>query len=154
MWQCSKWRHPDFAMICAGAFLSCGVLVVVLAASVPAGADPAETAWVRLAGKRAGGGLETEVIEVGRRAGSFERVRLSADGADLLVHEMRVYFADGDMQRLARHVRIARHATSEAFVLEGGARPIERIELTYKGQETLGGAPSVGIWAVPAHAAK
>ena len=151
MWHCSKPGRLVFAMICASALLSYGVLAGGLSGASPANAQPAEAAWVQLADKPVGGGLATEVVEVGRHAGSFERLRLSADGSNILVHEIRVYFADGDMQRLARQVTIPRNSKSEAYVLEGGGRHIDRVELTYKAQATFGRTASVGVWAEPAH---
>jgi hypothetical protein len=109
--------------------------------------------WIKLGDKRVGSGLETEAVEVGRHAGTFERIRIAAIETDVLVQELRVYFANGDVQRLTRDARIARNTQSEAFTIDGGPRDIERIELTFKGRATVSRREaSVAIWGERANA--
>jgi hypothetical protein len=103
--------------------------------------------WVKLADRQVGSGLETGTVEVGRRSGALERLQLTATGADLVVRELRVYFLDGDMQRFAGPFHVVRDATSPPYELEGGAREVDRIEMTYKAGVALARQPLVvGVW--------
>lgn len=124
------------------------MLANLLFASPSALAQTDEARWIKLGDKSVGSGLETEAFEVGRHAGTFERIRIAAMETDLFVQELRVYFASGDMQRLTRDARIARNTLSETFTIDGGPRDIERIELTFKGRATsTRREPVVAIWA-------
>ena len=124
------------------------LLASLLLAAQPASAQSGDARWIKLGDKNAGSGLETETIEVGRNMGAFERVRIEAIETDVLVHELRVYFANGDMQRLTRDARIARNTQSEPFTIDGGPRDIERIEVTFKGRASVSRRDAlVAIWA-------
>ena len=128
------------------------LLASVLLVTRPAWAHADDARWIKLGDKRIGSGLETEAVEVGRDAGSFERIRIAAIETDVLVQELRVYFDNGDVQRLTRDARIARNTQSEAFTIDGGPRDIERIELTFKGRATASlRDASVAIWAEKAN---
>lgn len=114
-----------------------------------ANSDPSASAdWLRLAEHRPSTGLETATFEVGRHAGAFERLRFVATGATIEIHEMRVYFADGDMQRLAARTTVTGIAGSPAYDLEGGARKIDRIEATLRSGNYRARPPAtIAIWA-------
>lgn len=144
-----------------------GVLMLVIGAHGRASAEPgrgepgrgeqrsaeshpvaADEAWVRLAERPVGRGLETAAIEVGATAGAFGRLRLSADGADVLVEELRVYFLDGAMQRVVRQESVSRKVRSAIHDLEGGLRRIARIEVTFKRLPSISGrAAMLSVWA-------
>ena len=125
---------------------------LAMAQGPTATADPPGSAdWRRLAEHRPSSGLETATFAVGRHAGAFERLRLVATGTSIEIHEMRVYFADGDMQRLATRSTVSAIGGSPAYDLEGGARKIDRIELTHRSRDLRAKHPAViAIWAEPA----
>lgn len=100
--------------------------------------------WIKLADRQVGQGLETAEVEIGRAAGRFDRIRLSATGGDVIVHEIRAYFADGDMQRVSKQGQIPAQGQSEAYLLDGGGRWLERIELTFKGRGRL--PALISVW--------
>lgn len=109
-------------------------LVTPTAWAEPASVESGQARWIKLGDQPIGTGLETVAVEVGLNAGAFERIRIATNGAELLIQELRVYFANGDMQRLSRDARIARNSRSEPFMIEGGPRDLDRIEMTFKGR--------------------
>ena len=126
-----------------------GVLVLV-AHQARAGED----AWLKLASVKTGQGLATEVVQIGRARGAFDRIRIESTGGSLEVDEIRAYFADGDMQRVARHLTVAPGGTSDAFELEGSARRLERIEITCKSRGFGSRSAEVAVWAEPSAATR
>lgn len=126
------------------------VLAGLLVAMPVAWAETTDNPWIKLGEKRIGTGLETGTLEIDRSVGAIARVRFSTTGADLFVQELRLYFTDGEMQRVVRDAHLARDAQSDAFPVEGGSRPVERIEMTFKGRATLGRREgAVTVWAEP-----
>ena len=139
------WRQSVWAVTVAGACL----LHTMERASAAEDADGSQAHWIKLADRTAGSGLETATVVVGRQAtaGWFSRIRLTATGGDLLVQEIRIYFADGDMQRLPGPARVARETRPASFPIEGGARPVDHIEMTYKGVSWSRQPVVAGLWA-------
>jgi hypothetical protein len=124
-------------LVCRGAFAG--------PAEAP---DPSRERWVKLGETPAGSGLETGTFEVGSRIGAFERLRIAAAGTDVFVQELRVYFADGHMQRVTRDARLARNTQSEPFLLDNSPRAIDRIEMTFKGRAPAAQRDAlVSVWA-------
>lgn len=110
--------------------------------------------WLKLASVKTGGGMATEVMHIGRSRGAFDRIRIESTGGSLEVDEIRAYFADGDMQRVARHVAVGMGAASDAFELEGSARRLDRIEITCKSRPRAGSTGEVSVWAEPSAASR
>ena len=126
--------------------LGAGILSL-LAHEAHAGDAP----WRKLGTAAAGGGLATEVIPIGAVLGKFDRIRIEAAGGSVEVHEVRAYFADGDMQRVAQRIAVPPGQSSEAFELEGSARQLDRVEITCKARSGLGRRMAeVTLWAEPA----
>ena len=128
------------------------LLASLVLAAHSASAQSDDARWIKLGDKGVGSGLETEAVEVGSNAGAFERIRIAAIESDVFVYELRVYFANGDMQRLTRDARIARNTPSDPFTIDGGPREIERIELTFKGRPSSSRREAfIAIWAEKAN---
>ena len=124
------------------------ILTCLLLVTRAAAAEPSDGRWIMLAETRIGSGLETSSIEVAPAGLAYGRVRLTTTAAELFVQELRLYFADGEMQRVLRDTQLAGRAPSEAYAVDGGPRRIERIEVTFKGRSRSAHRDAlVSIWA-------
>jgi hypothetical protein len=124
-------------------------LAGLMLAAAPAAAQrlAGEPQWIQLGTKRVGPGAETDVVPVGRQAGFFDKIRLSVNGSDLFVRDIRIVFANGEVQSIVYNGKIQNNDYSYPLQLQGGIRHIDRIEMTYRARLKLsGGGTRVTLW--------
>lgn len=75
---------------------------------------------------------DNDVIEVGRREGRFEALRIAVEDGDVQIREMTVVYGNGDRQRFEVDGVIRAGQRSRPIDLKGNERFIKQIELRYR----------------------
>ncbi|MGI9403531.1 MAG: hypothetical protein ACR2OF_03350, partial [Hyphomicrobium sp.] len=101
-----------------------------------------------LGATRIGGyGFDLDEIEIGKRKGRFERIRVKARSHGVYIRDLRVVFGNGETQDIRLRDRLREGEQTAAIDLAGGERFIKRIEIAAR---TRGRRAVVEIYAVPA----
>jgi hypothetical protein len=114
------------------------------------GAQPAEAHAMRngyayLGERFVNGGMDHDVIHVGRRDGRFTSIMIVVENAPVEIFDLAVTFGDG--QRWEPHTKLVfgPDTTSRMIDLQGGARVIRRVDFRY-GNLVGGGQAKVELW--------
>jgi hypothetical protein len=89
---------------------------------------------------------DSDVIEVGRREGSFERIRIVVRGAPIQLRDMKVIFADDSVFDPVSRDRILREDSAYVFDLPGQRRIIKRITFQYRSIDRREGKATVLVY--------
>lgn len=84
-----------------------------------------------------------DVISVGGHEGSFGQLKLTADGGNVRLDRLRIYYGNGASQDISVRTVIPDGRETEAIDLTGRQRFIERIELYYIPSFSAGGHATV-----------
>ena len=122
-------------------FLVAGVLAFAFSVVAAGPADARKKRhWVQLGSQVASFKKDRDVIEVGRQAGSLDRIRLKVRRSGVFVRRIKIFFGNGDEQVVRIRSWLPAGVETSAIRLDGGVRWIDRIELSYQ---------SAGIPGVP-----
>lgn len=101
--------------------------------------------WVLFGVQRASIGGDRDVVYVGRERGRFDKIALRVRGNDVMLRDLKVRYANGDIQDLAVNQRIRADERTADITLD---RPqfIENIELIYSSSRRGGTEAVVEIW--------
>jgi endonuclease YncB( thermonuclease family) len=95
------------------------------------GRPPYQSHWQVIGNKTVNGARDSDVITVpGRRM--FRQIRLCGVNAPLRLRSFNVFFANGGHQRVATRELIAAGTCTRDISLQGGARDIASIHLSYE----------------------
>jgi hypothetical protein len=129
------------------AALGTGACVV----STPPPARPAEVhaernGYVYLGERTVNGGLDHDVIPVGRADGKFHEIMVVVERAPVEIFDLIITFGNGE--RYEPHTRLVfgRDTTSRNIDLPGGTRFIKRVDFRY-GNLVAGAQAKVELWA-------
>lgn len=89
---------------------------------------------------------DSDVIEIGRREGSFERIRIVVRGAPIQLHDMKVIFADDSVFDPVSRDRILQEDSAYVFDLPGQRRIIKRITFQYRSIDRREGKATVLVY--------
>ncbi len=119
-------------------FFVLSFLAAVMAASMTAQAQRGD--WVVLGEQRSRPGVESLVIEAGRREGRFDAIKIAVSGGNILLLGVDVTFGNGDRQRIRVRTPITAGRQTDAIQLEGGPRGrfIRSVEVKYGSLGFLG----------------
>ncbi|HEY6180536.1 MAG TPA: hypothetical protein VIX73_39105 [Kofleriaceae bacterium] len=119
-------------------------------AAAPPPARPAEAhamrnGFVFLGERTVNGGVDHDVIGVGRQDGRFHELMVVVERAPVEIFDMVVTF--GNNERYEPHMRLVfgRDTTSRNIDLPGGARIIKRVDFRY-GNLVAGAQAKVELW--------
>jgi hypothetical protein len=98
--------------------------------------------WELLGEKKVGRDLDHDTIHVTRSEGLFRRLRLDVERSGVRIAELRVRYANGDVDSLPVKEHVASGRSTRAIDLEGTARAIREIEIWY---ETRTGADDKAV---------
>lgn len=123
-------------------------LAAVMAASVTAQAQRGN--WEVLGEQRSRPGVESLVIEAGRRDGRFDAIRIAVSGGNILLLGVDITFGNGDRQRIRVRTPMFAGSETDAIQLDGGARGrfIRSVEVRYGSLGFLG-RPTVKLLGHP-----
>lgn len=106
----------------------------------------AMTGWDKLGERWIQGGVDKDVIPVGRADGRFTKIKLKAEHSALELFDVQVVFADGTSFSPGTRLVFGQGAWSRDIDLPGGARAIRRVEFRY-GNLPGGGKAQLELWA-------
>lgn len=112
----------------------------------PAEAHAMRNGFNYLGERTVNGGLDHDVIHVGRQDGKFHEIMVVAERAPVEIYDLVVTFGNGE--RYEPHTRLVfgPDSTSRNIDLPGGGRFIKRVDFRY-GNMVAGANAKVEIWA-------
>ncbi len=106
----------------------------------------ARTGWDKLGERVVNGGVDRDVIPVGRADGKFSQITIVVEHSSLEMFDIIVRFGDGsEFSPQVRHV-FGENTRSRVIDLPGGQRVIRSVEFRY-GNLPGGGRAQVELWA-------
>ena len=106
----------------------------------------ARTGWDKLGERVVNGGVDRDVIPVGRADGKFSQITIVVEHSSLEMFDIIVRFGDGsEFSPQVRHV-FGENTRSRVIDLPGGRRVIRSVEFRY-GNLPGGGRAQVELWA-------
>jgi hypothetical protein len=106
----------------------------------------AMTGWDKLGERWIQGGVDRDVIHVGRDDGRFTTIKLKAEHSALELFDVVVVFGDGTSFSPGTRLVFGQGAWSRDLDLPGGNRAIRRVEFRY-GNLPGGGKAQLELWA-------
>ena len=87
--------------------------------------------WVKLGNLHVSDRTDRDTLRVGVKKGSFEAVRFGAKGRAIQFHDVKIHFANRDVQDVQLRSVVRAGQWARAIDLQGGNRAIEKIVMTY-----------------------
>lgn len=106
----------------------------------------ATTGWDKLGERWIQGGVDRDVIRVGRDDGRFSVIKLKAEHSALELFDVNVVFGDGTSFSPGTRLVFGQGSWSRTIDLPGGNRTIRRVEFRY-GNLPGGGRAQLELWA-------
>jgi hypothetical protein len=97
-------------------------------------------------------GLDSDVIEVGRREGAFDAIGIAVDVRDINIRSLEVTYGNGESEQLPIRAFIRAGERSRPIELSGPRRFIRRIELVYGTDRRRGPRAEVTVYGRKARA--
>ena len=132
-------------LIIAGAALGAGC-VVATAPAHPAEAHAARNGFVYLGERLVNGGVDHDVIHVGRRDGRFREIMIVVERAPIELFDLVVTFGNGERFEPRMRLVFGPDTRSRTIDLPGGTRVIQRVDFRY-GNVVAGARAKVELWA-------
>lgn len=124
------------------AIVACLAIVGVAAAPSASHAE-----WELLGEKEVGFRVDRDVIHVGRREGRFERLQLRVRGNDIEMLDLKVVYANGEVDDIPVRHFIRQGGETRPLDLRGDrGRRIDRIELMYRSRPDFRGRAVVQVY--------
>ena len=101
--------------------------------------------FVFLGERTVNGGLDHDVLPVGRADGRFHEIMIVVERAPVEIFDMVVTFGDGERWEPHTRMVFGRDSTSRNIDLPGGARVIKRVDFRY-GNLAGGVNAKVELW--------
>jgi hypothetical protein len=122
-----------------------GCVVHEAAPARPAEAHAMRNGFNYLGERTVNGGIDHDVIHVGRQDGKFHEIMVVAERAPVEIYDLVVTFGNGE--RYEPHTRLVfgPDSTSRNIDLPGGGRFIKRVEFRY-GNLVAGANAKVELW--------
>jgi hypothetical protein len=131
-------------LIAAALALACGGCFAREAR--PAEAHAMRNGYVYLGERFVNGGVDHDMIHVGRRDGQFTSIMLVVENAPVELYDLLVTFGNGQVYEPHTRLVFGPDSTSRMIELPGGARFIRRVDFRY-GNLPGGGQAKVELWA-------
>lgn len=119
--------------------------VVEAAPARPAEAHARRNGFVFLGDRIVNGGVDHDVIAVGRRDGQFHQLLIVVERAPVEIFDLVVTFGNGERYEPRTRMVFGRDSTSRSIDLPGGARIIRRVDFRY-GNLVAGARAKVELW--------
>lgn len=94
-------------------------------------AGPAGAGWAKLGERTVNGRRDIDTIKVGAKKGEFHRVRFDVSGSALDLHNIVIYFGNGEKFSPDTRYTFGKGEASRIIDLPGGARNIEKVVFKY-----------------------
>lgn len=116
------------------------ISAAVLGAALPSSPLFALSDWELLGTRRVSLAQETDVIDVTRRDGRFNAIRIEVDNGPIEMYDIRIQFANGEDYSPATRINFHDGEATRVIDLPGDARSINKIVFRYKGRVRRGAA--------------
>lgn len=120
-----------------------GLCLVCLACT---GARPAPSDWEKLGQRTVNHALDRDEIVVTARRGTFEKIRLHVKHRAVTFRDVKVHYANGDVQ----DVKLSKHIPAGGFTrvidLHGGDRVVRKVVFWYNTTRVRGRRAEVALW--------
>jgi hypothetical protein len=132
------------SLITAIAVLGAGC-VVATAPARPAEEHAMRNGFYYLGERIVNGGMDHDVIQVGRRDGRFHEIMIVVERAPVELFDLVVTFGNGERWEAHTRLVFGAESTSRNIDLPGGARIIQRVDFRY-GNLVGGAQAKVELW--------
>lgn len=119
--------------------------VVETAPARPAEVHAARNGFVFLGDRLVNGGVDHDVIGIGRREGAFHQLMIVVERAPVEVFDLVITFANGERFEPRTRLVFGRDTTSRVIDLPGDGRLIRRVDFRY-GNLVRGARAKVELW--------
>lgn len=119
--------------------------VVQPVAARPAEAHAARNGFVYLGERTVNGGLDHDVLPVGRADGRFREIMIVVERAPVEIYDLVVTFGNGERYEPRTRMVFGRDTTSRTIDLPGDLRVIKRVDFRY-GNLVAGAHAKVELW--------
>jgi hypothetical protein len=133
------------SLITAVAALSAGC-VVATAPARPAEDHAMRNGFYYLGERTVNGGMDHDVIPVGRRDGRFHEIMIVVERAPIELFDLVVTFGNGERWEPHTRMVFGAESTSRKIDLPGRTRIIQRVDFRY-GNLVAGAQAKVELWA-------
>ena len=123
--------------------LTCGVAALIGALVFSVGT--ADARWEQLGCRKVGFLVDRDVVPVGRLEGRFKSVRLSVAGNAIFLRDVKVVYANGNVDDYPVRTLVPAGTQTRAIDLKGERRAIKQIELTYRSRASFKGRATVCV---------
>ncbi len=134
-----------FACLILVIFSASGCFVHEAPAARPAEAHATRNGFVYLGERTVNGGVDHDVIHVGRRDGQFHEIMVVVERSPIEMFDLVVTFGNGERFEPKTRLVFGPDSTSRNIELPGGARFIKRIDFRY-GNLVGGAQAKVELW--------
>lgn len=132
------------SLITAVAALGAGC-VVAAGPARPAEEHAMRNGFAYLGERFVNGGMDHDVIHVGRRDGRFHEIMIVVERAPIELFDLVVTFGNGERYEAHTRLGFGAGSTSRNIDLPGGARIIQRVDFRY-GNLVAGTQAKVELW--------
>jgi len=94
--------------------------------------DAPITKWKKLGQKKISFNLDKDVIRVGKKDGTFRKLKVVVTGGNVNMYKMLVEYGNGSKDRISLKHNFRKGSDSRIIDLEGGKRVIKDITLWYE----------------------
>ena len=123
--------------------LAFGVAVLVGASMLSVGTAQAKAE--QLGCRKVGFLVDRDIVPVGRLEGRYKSVRLSVAGNAIFLNDVKVVYANGNVDDYPVRAQVAAGSQTRAIDLKGERRAIKQIELTYRSRPSFKGRATVCV---------
>ena len=114
-------------------FLLRALLLSLIVAATTAQADNKDR-WVKLGNLQVSDRTDRNTLKVGAKKGRFEAVRRGAKRRAVQFHDVKIHFANGDVQDVPVRKVVKAGQWTREIDLQGDQRAIEKIVMLYDAQ--------------------
>ena len=120
-------------------------IALFLTALMPVASPSWAQGWVTLGCRDVNFALDRDVVNVGRRDGRFNAIRLRVTGNDVRMLDLKVIYANGVPDNIPVRAVIRAGETSGPLDLRGRDRAIDRIQMIYASRPNFRGRAQVCV---------
>ena len=104
--------------------------------------------WDKLGEQRVGLSTDRDVIRVGRQEGRFTGILLKVQNNDVEILDVTAIYGNGQRDKLSVRRVVPQGGHTGLLDLQGSARALDRVELTYRSRPGFRGQAVVELWGL------
>ena len=107
---------------------------------------PTHQTWVRLGERKVNHAVDRDEIKVTIKEGVFKKLKLKVHHRKVTFRDMKVYYANGDVQDIALRREIPAGGETRVIDLDGNNRVITKVVFWYNTKRIRGKKAEVVLW--------